>query len=703
MSFRTAQPNFSRGELAPDLYGRFDVDAYGAGVKQARNVFILKYGGLSKRPGTLFVAEVIDDSADNRLIPFQFSLTQAYALEFGEDYMSPCADGGRVLDGSDPYQVVSPYPGADLAALDVVQTADTVYLAHLGHAPTKLLRHSHTDWEFVTVTFGPKLAAPTDCAVTATVANEDTENGGDNYFPQPATYVVTALNDDDEESRASNADTDTNDLTLKRNYNTVTWSAVTGATRYNVYKAENSQFFGYIGTTDGLTFRDDNIGPALDQAPPQGFDPFPGAGDYPSTVMLFEQRSIWGRTSNVPNGIWGSRVGFLENMDRSRPLRADDSFSIAVLSGRMDAVNQLVSTDGLLALAENGVFVVSGDGEGGALDASTTPKARRKIGRGSSRLDPLEIDNVVFYTPAVGCAVRTINYSFDIDGLKSNDVSIFSPHFFQRQPEDPGEDYEITSWCYAQEPRSLIWAVRNDGKLLCFTWEQEQNVWGWTLCETDGDVLSVCSISEGGEDRVYLIVQRGSKRFVERMAQHRWGNIEDCVFLDCAISGEFDTPRRTVSGLDHLEGRTVSALSDGFVSTGLVVTGGEITLPATVPEATKFTVGLPYQVDVQTMPVRLNMPGKGWNIGRGQHVGDIVLSLRNTRSVTAGIDDNPDNLFYLKSRTDEAYATPDVLMNGDYLVSSANKAGNEASIHIRQTSPLPFTLLGVSMDPQVTE
>lgn len=98
MTFRTAQPNFSRGEISPDLYGRFDTDMYGAGVKKARNVLILKYGGLTKRPGTQLVAEVIDPSEPTRLVPFQFSLTQTYALEFGQGYMSPCAFGGRLLE-----------------------------------------------------------------------------------------------------------------------------------------------------------------------------------------------------------------------------------------------------------------------------------------------------------------------------------------------------------------------------------------------------------------------------------------------------------------------------------------------------------------------------------------------------------------------------------------------------------------------------
>jgi len=98
VSFRATQPNFSRGEIAPDLYGRFDADMYAAGVKQARNVLILKYGGLTKRPGTQLVAEVINPTQPTRLVPFQFSLTQTYALEMGQGYMSPCAFGGRLLE-----------------------------------------------------------------------------------------------------------------------------------------------------------------------------------------------------------------------------------------------------------------------------------------------------------------------------------------------------------------------------------------------------------------------------------------------------------------------------------------------------------------------------------------------------------------------------------------------------------------------------
>jgi hypothetical protein len=98
MSVRVPQINFSRGELGPQLYGRFDVDAYQSALRQARNVIVLKYGGITKRPGTRLVAEVLDSSKPGRLVPFQFSLTQTYALEMGQGYMAPCANGGRILE-----------------------------------------------------------------------------------------------------------------------------------------------------------------------------------------------------------------------------------------------------------------------------------------------------------------------------------------------------------------------------------------------------------------------------------------------------------------------------------------------------------------------------------------------------------------------------------------------------------------------------
>jgi hypothetical protein len=96
MAYRAALLNFSKGEIAPELEGRFDLQAYQVGCRRARNVKIKRTGGLSKRMGTRFVTEALSDTA--RLLPFQFSDEQGYALEFGQEYMRPLALGGAVLE-----------------------------------------------------------------------------------------------------------------------------------------------------------------------------------------------------------------------------------------------------------------------------------------------------------------------------------------------------------------------------------------------------------------------------------------------------------------------------------------------------------------------------------------------------------------------------------------------------------------------------
>lgn len=598
------------------------------------------------------------------------------------------------MGASRVYKAGSPYNGADLSEIDYEQTSDTLYLAHLDYAPTKLVRAGNTSWSFATVQFAPAIVPPATCAVLATVADTDAPNNGLNYFPQSATYCVTAVNDTTAgESVASPTASAFNDLTLKRNFNSLSWPAVSGATRYNVYKADNTQFYGYIGTTKALTFVDDNIGPAYDQAPPLANNPFAGAGNYPSTVTLFQQRSVWARSTNVPHGIWTSKSGLIENLDYSTPLRANDAMSFAIMAGRVNSVNQLTSTKTLLALTSDSVFKIDGDGAGGPIDGSRPPVIQREVGRGSARLPPLVVDNVVFYVPSTGASIRSLGFDFAINGLRANDVTIFSPHFFQ--------GHTIVSWCYSQEPRSLIWAVRDDGVLLCFTWEQEQNVWGWTQCETSGRVLSVCSIAEDGEDRVYLIVERTiggqTSRFVERMASHFWNSPADCCFLDCAVSASFATPQTSFTGLWHLEGATnVAGLVDGVAVTGLTVTNGTITLPAAIGSGSVVSFGLPYAVDVETLPLRINPPGEGSNLGRVQNPALAVLTLSQTGPINAGI--GSDHLFAVQPRpTDPAGG----LFDGAYPVAMDNQVRDECTVWINQTAPMPFTLLGVAVDPVI--
>lgn len=93
---RTVQPNFSKGVLSKELWGRVDIAPYNAAVRQGTNVIVLKYGGLTKRPGSRLVCEIKD--GPKRLLPFEGAYEASYALLMGQGNMRLAALGGMVLE-----------------------------------------------------------------------------------------------------------------------------------------------------------------------------------------------------------------------------------------------------------------------------------------------------------------------------------------------------------------------------------------------------------------------------------------------------------------------------------------------------------------------------------------------------------------------------------------------------------------------------
>ncbi len=96
MKVRGQLLNFSKGVVAPEIEARFDLASYQSGLREARNIRIRRTGGVSRRIGTRFVAEALN--SPSKLVPFQFTDDQAYALEFGQATMRPLAYGGAVLE-----------------------------------------------------------------------------------------------------------------------------------------------------------------------------------------------------------------------------------------------------------------------------------------------------------------------------------------------------------------------------------------------------------------------------------------------------------------------------------------------------------------------------------------------------------------------------------------------------------------------------
>ena len=147
MSIHLAKVDFTRGEINPLLHARIDVDPYHAGLKTCVNWLPLQEGGLRKRSGTSFIAEVKDSGKKTRLIPFIFSSNQAYVLELGDNMFRVCNSFGQVVDGGGaPVEIATPWPENEIAALDFAQSADRLYVTHGDVPPREISRYEDDVW-----------------------------------------------------------------------------------------------------------------------------------------------------------------------------------------------------------------------------------------------------------------------------------------------------------------------------------------------------------------------------------------------------------------------------------------------------------------------------------------------------------------------------------------------------------------------------
>lgn len=264
MAVKIYQRAFNGGEVAPSMYARIDDGKYQTGLATCKNFLIEPQGPISIRPGFAYVNKTRQQTKPPRLIPFTFSSDQTMVLEFGDKYVRFHTQGATLLGSNNqPYEITSPYSIDDVFDLHYVQSADVLTIVHPNYAPRELRRYGATDWRFVQISFGSSLSAPTNVKAVQTI--NSTVTSKEDYT---RTYAVTAaLADGSEESSRSTS------ASVKCNpygdgaYNTISWSAVDGASIYRVYRNEGG-IWAFIGQTDGTSIIDENIDPDGSITPP---------------------------------------------------------------------------------------------------------------------------------------------------------------------------------------------------------------------------------------------------------------------------------------------------------------------------------------------------------------------------------------------------------------------------------------------------
>ena len=331
--------------------------------------------------------------------------------------------------------------------------------------------------------------------------------------------------------------------------------------------------------------------------------------DYPSAVTQYDQRRVFAGSMKHPLKVWFTNAGQQDLMMYHIPIQDDDRIEITAVTADADRIRHAVALDSLILFTSSGELRVFTQNSDALSPRSVAVRAQSYIG--ANGVQPVIVNNTIFYVASRGGHVRAVQYAYDQGGYTSSDLSLIANHLF---------DYkDINDMTLSKAPIQTVWAVSNDGSLLALTVYPDQNISCWSRLVTDGLYKSCCAVSEGMEDHLYVVVEREikgvKKKYIERFSALTVKENSHARNLDCYLD-HTNLEGTAVNGLAHLEGKTVSALIDGEEITGLVVTNGSVTLPRSGREV---VIGLPYKCTLITLPLassvaRGNLQGSIKNI-----------------------------------------------------------------------------------------
>lgn len=587
------QRSFANGELTPRLYQRVDLTKYSTGLRKARNGYIEKDGGFTNRPGTGFIYSAA--TSKNRLIPWIsstdlinyqliFSETDVRFIFLGQllrpsatpaaynnltayvqgdlvrsagiSYYAKQATTGNAPPNAtywhplpqdsvgDIYSIPTPWDSfnADktLAQFQYVQSGTFLTVVHGNMNPPADLINTGGVWTwrpwtlFMGTTFYgvPSILAPT--GLTASGGG----SGG-------AAYIVTSVDANGEESLAPPIFTPPTTYTYPAYVETSTvpspgtpvtlnWTAAVGAESYNIYKAifgtwklifnAGSTSFvdtGYTAdvTADGLPFIR------------KEFINFFGLNF--NKIGMYQQRTLLGGRFHDYQEVFASEIGFRQNFTKRDPQFANSSFSFKIFGETFNGVKHIVDAGALVVFTEAGEWIIKGDNNGAIKPDAASPE--QYSANGASDVRPIKIGSDVLYIQNRGNIVRALGFdslSGGRDGYRDDDLTAFANHLFKNKT--------IVAMAYQKTPNSIVWMVTDDGALLSLTLIRSQQILAWCRHDTDGEVLDICSIPEGTENALYLVVKRnidGTDLYnIERMNDRNVDDVRDYIFMDSSLS-----------------------------------------------------------------------------------------------------------------------------------------------------------------------
>lgn len=394
-----------------------------------------------------------------------------------------------------------------------------------------------------------------------------------------------------------------------------------------------------------------------------------GVKGHPSAVTINDGR-LWCAGKNK---IWGSISDAYSNFDRGIE---GDSASIqkTIGFGPVDNVLWLAGETQLvmgLASAEIGVRSTSLDE---TLTANNT-RLKAWSTQGSSGVAPSDIDLGIYFVQQSGRKVFGLVY--DGANYQLHDSNLLHPDIVD-------VDTRIVRLAVARQPETRIFAVLDDGTVRVLLVDAVENIEGWSrLSHAAGEIEDVVTLPSSGETAVYVVVNRGGDRYLERVAR-----MADAVGQHLDSHVPYTSPGLTLTGLDHLEGLDVRVWADDEDRGNFTVSGGSVTVDESWTTA---CVGLQHVARWQSN--RLSGYVEGRVINERSRISDVGLVMANYAPGFVQFGPDFSTLDDMPGTEDGAAVTTDV-QGYDYdSIPFNGTSGVDGRIAVEATGPCTMLAL----------
>jgi len=738
--------SFSSGVISQRMLGNTHLKAYEAALSDALNFIIGLYGYATARPGTKYVYGAKSNSVKSYLIPFKYDNETSYMLEFTTNTIRFFKDQAVILNLGSPYEVTTTYAVADLPNLRYTQSYDTIYLVCPGYPPKQLQRITDTNWTFGNIAFDEP-AWLDENQTTTTLAFTAVTGTGVTCTASAATFVSTDVGrhirfkagEDDTDAVLYDAPGSSQiyfeipffpktsaDVEVFRIEDTgaatqLTYNAgVLGADEFKITaqkieiaaaltgekllvqrKNTGSGKWGYALITaytssTQVTVTVINELGGTNASVMWRLGAWSDTTGYPEAIGFIGQRLWFGNTNSAPNRLWGSAIQDFLNFAPDNDLKkgdVSDDTSIDVTIDGINIINWLSPTNVMLVGGEG----LKSIGKGGALITPSTISVLPEEATVTKNIAPVTTKNDTIFSDRQGKFLYAAGFNFQNDAYTTTQLNVLSDQLF--------ESSQISKIEFTQNPTPIVWTLRDDGKLVATTYNKEFGINASVLQSIGGtsvEVESIAAIPRGAESELWMVVKRtingSTKRYIEVLSPHFYlDDKTSSIFFDSALtySGVSAT---TITGLNHLEGETVSVIGNGAVQTDKVVSGGSITLDSAVTTA---TIGLDYTRYITTVPLdsgKMSGPAKG-SIMRAK---EVIVDFFETDGTYIQINDEESQEINFRNST-LIGSEANELFTGIKTIPVFNQHAKELTVTLLQTYGLPCTVRSIAIKVDISE